>query len=97
MIKWSSLRISLTALTLWLCIGSLIVLPIMSEDGSRASMFSIIDFENYDPSYQTETDDDLFALLITGLGMAGLFFSKSWMRDLSFQSAFLSPESPPPK
>ena len=82
---------------LWLCIGSLIVLPVLSGGSSFAPRFSEIDLENYEPFDPLETDDDLFVLFVTGAIATGLIFSKSQAQALDFQSAFLSPDSPPPK
>jgi hypothetical protein len=87
----------MAALMLWLCIGSLIVLPVLTGDSSCAPRFAEIDLENYDPLNPLETDDDLFILFITGGIATGLTFSESRAQELDFQAAFLSPDSPPPK
>lgn len=91
-----SLRTSITVLILWFCLGSLILPPGIGTGGSFAPMYSGIDLENYDPLSQNETDDDFFVPLLTGI-VAGLIVSSFQARNLYFQPASLSPDSPPPK
>lgn len=97
MIKQYASRISWITLVLYLCLGSLVLLPVLLIVGTSTPSIQAIDLENsssFDPS---EFDDDFFVLLVGELTIAVSIFSKFRGINLDFQSAFLSPDSPPPR
>ncbi len=81
-------------LILCLCLGSLVILPIIAGIGSDMPGISEIDFENSDP---IEFDDDFLVLQIANVATITLISSEQRASYLDFQSAFLAPDSPPPK
>jgi len=92
-----SSRIALTILILCLCLGSLVVLPIMNVVNPSALEIFGIDSGYYNPLEQAESDDDLVVASILDKTNVGLVFSKSRTMNLDFQSASLASVSPPPK
>lgn len=90
-------RNRLAILVLWFCLASLVALPISNGISPSALRFYEIDLQDSDPFDQTDTDDDLLVLFIEGLATTGLGSSKPQTINLDFPSAFLPPDSPPPK
>lgn len=90
-------RISLTPLILWLCLGSLVILPVVNENNLWISGISEFDIENSNILDPTETDDDFLVFSMTGIVGVIPVFSQPQTTKLNFQSACLAPDSPPPK
>jgi hypothetical protein len=97
MTKQCSSRISLVTLILCLCLGSLVILPMLNVVGLSVPEISGVDLGNYNLLDQVEFDEELFIVTIMGTTIAELFFLKSRPMNLDFQTACLSPVSPPPK
>ena len=97
MIKQRSSRISLVTLILFLCLGSLVILPMLNVVGISVPEISGGDLENYNLLDQVEFNEELLIGTIIGTTIADLFFSKPRPMNLDFQIAYLSPVSPPPK
>jgi len=89
-------RIPWVTLILCVCLANLVILPILLIVGTSVPSIPGMDFGNSNYSDQTEADD-FFTLPITTLTIAGFIFSKFSAINLDFQSAFLSPDAPPPK
>lgn len=87
-------RISLVTLIFCLCVGSLVILPLIQINPSTQK-FSTMDVSNL--FEHTEFDDDLFAVSIVGVTAAEPSFPKFTLADLGYLSAPLSLVSPPPK
>jgi hypothetical protein len=86
----------MVTLILCLCLGSVAILSFIQASPS-APEISGIDAENYNLFDHAEFDDDFFVISIVGAAIAEQNFSKSRSTNLDFQSASLSPVSPPPK
>jgi len=97
MINQRSSHISLVTLILCLCLGSLVILPMLNVVGLSIPEIYGADIENYDWLDQVEFDEEFVNVLIIGTTIADLFFSKSRLMNLDFPTAYLSPVSPPPK
>jgi hypothetical protein len=97
MIKQRSSRISLVTVIFCLCLGSLVILPMLNAFGLSVMGISGIDIENNYLLDQVEFDEDYFILAIIGTTLVDIFFSKSRLMNLDFQTAYLSPVFPPPK
>lgn len=97
MIKQHSPRISLVTMILCICLGSLIILPILNVVGLSVPEISGVDLGIYNLLDQVEFDEEFIIGTIIGTTIAYLFFSKSRLMNLDFHTAYLSPVSPPPK
>jgi hypothetical protein len=97
MIKPRCSRISLITLLLWLCLGSLAIPPMLNVVVLSAPEISGVDLGNYNLFDQVEFEEEIFVGTIIGAMIAFQFFSKSRLMNLDFQTAYLSPVSPPPK
>jgi len=97
MINQRSSRTSLVTLILYLCLGSLVILPLLIAVGLSVPEISEIDLRDYHMLDQLEFDEDFIIVTIMGTTIADQFFSKSRLMNLDFQTACLSPISPPPK
>lgn len=97
MIKQYASRIPWITLVLYLCLGSLVLLPVLLIVGTSTPSIHAIDLENSSSFDSSEFDDDFFVLLVGELTIAVSIFSKFRGINLDFQSAFLSPDSPPPR
>ena len=97
MTKQCNSRISLVILILCLCLGNLVILPML--DVFSLSMLEIygVDIENYNLLDQIELDEEFFIGAIFGSTIADIFITKSRLMSLDFKTASLSPVSPPPK
>jgi hypothetical protein len=87
----------LRLLVLWLCLASLIALPISNGISTSALRFLEIDLEDYDISDEMDPDDDFVIFPIRAVEITGLGPSKPRTINWDFPSAFLPPDSPPPK
>jgi hypothetical protein len=97
MVKQRSSRIPLVTLIFCLCLGSLVILPLLYVVGLSIPEISGGDLRNYNLLDQVEFDEDFFIVIIMGTIIADQCFSKSRLMNLDFQTACLSPVSPPPK
>ena len=97
MIMQRSSRISLVTLILCLCLGSLVILPMLNAVVLSVPKISEVDLENYSLLDQVEFDEEFFIGTVIGKTIAAQFLSKSRPMNLDFQTASLSPVSPPPK
>jgi len=97
MINQRSSRNTLVTLILYLCLGSLVILPLHIAVGLSAPEISGVDLRDYNLLDQVEFDGDFFIVTIMGTTIADQYFSKSRPMNLDFQTACLSPVSPPPK
>ena len=97
MIKQRSSRNSSVTLILYLCLGSLVILPLLIAVGLSKPEISEIDLRDYHMLDQLEFDEDFIIVTIMGTTIADQRFSKSRLINLDFQTACLSPVSPPPK
>ena len=59
--------------------------------------FFEIDLEDYDTFDETDTDDDFLVLSLGRAAIVDSWHSKLRTINLDFPSAFLPPDSPPPK
>lgn len=84
--KQPGFRIAWTTLILCLCFGSLVILPLLNFAGP-----SILEV------YEIETDEDDSIVTTIDTAVADLFFIPFSPMTLDFQTASLSPVSPPPK
>jgi hypothetical protein len=84
-------------MSLCLCLGSLVILPLINIVGLPVQEIFEPDSENYDPFDQVESDEEFLIVNVIGATMAGLIFSKFGQIFLDFLSAHLSPRFPPPK
>ena len=82
---------------LCLCLGSLFILPMLFAVGMSVPNIPVIDLENSSEFDESEFDDDFFVLAVVELKVAASIFSRFRAINLDFQSAFLAPDSPPPK
>ena len=73
------------------------VSPLLWVVGISTPIIDGIDLENSSGFDLLESDDDFSVPAVVDLTIAGLIFSRFRSMHLSFQSAFLSPDSPPPK
>ena len=92
-----SSRIFLVSLIVCLCLSSLIILPMINVAGLFVPEISEADPETYNLFDQSDFDEEYFIVLVLCVTATGLIFSRSRPMDLDFQSAYLSPDSPPPK
>lgn len=97
MIKQHDSRISWVTLILCLCLGSLVVSPLLFIVSTSAPGICGMDLENSSGFGESEFDDDFFVPPATDLTIAGFVFSRFGSKNLDFQSALLLPDSPPPK
>ncbi len=97
MTKHSDSRNSWVTLILCFCLGSLLVPPLLFIVGASASSVYEIDLENSSGFDESEFGDDFFVPTVVDLTIARLKFSRFRSIHLAFQSAFLPPDSPPPK
>ncbi len=56
-----------------------------------------MDLEDYGMTDETDTDDDFWVSSTEGIEVTSLGLSKLQTINLDFPSAFLPPDSPPPK
>ncbi|MCX6057481.1 MAG: hypothetical protein NTW69_04935 [Chloroflexi bacterium] len=96
MINQRNFRISLATLILCFCLGSLAILPFIQVGLFVPEIFEV-DAENYNLFEHAEFDGDFIVVSTNGAEIADLNFSKYRPMNLDFQSAYLSPGSPPPK
>ncbi len=89
--------ISLVVPLICLCLGGLVVLPMINAFSRPASEISEIGAEKNDSSNQSESDEEFLFETIVGVIIARLIFSKFGPINLDFQTACLAPVSPPPK
>jgi hypothetical protein len=78
-------------------LGSLAISPLLFIVGTSAPGIYGIDLENSSGFDESEFDDDFSVSAVVNPTIAGLIFSRFSSMHLVFQSAFLSPDSPPPK
>ena len=97
MTKWHDSPIPWVALILCLCLGSLVVSPLLWVVGTSTPIIEGIDLENSSGVDPLETEDDFFLLPAMALTIAGFIFSKFTAINLDFQPAYLPPILPPPK
>ena len=97
MIKWTGFRIPWVTLLLCLCLGSLAVSPLLFIVGTSVPSIYGIDLETSSGFDESEVDDDFSVPTVVDLTIASLIFSRCRSMHLNFKSAFLSPDSPPPK
>jgi hypothetical protein len=97
MVKQRSSRISLVTLIFCLCLGSLVILPLLYVVGLSLPEISGVDLRNHNLLDQVEFDEDFFIVTNMGTIIADQCYSKSRPKNLAFQTACLSPVSPPPK
>ena len=97
MIKQYRLRISWVTVILSFCLGSLVIAPLLCIIGTPAPSSYGIDLENSSDFDESEFDDDFSVTTVVDLTLTGLISSRFRSMHLAFQSAFLSPDSPPPK
>jgi hypothetical protein len=97
MIKWHGSPIPWVTLIHCLCLGILAILPLLWILGASTPIIHGIDIENSSGFDESEFDDDFSIPAVVDLTIAGLIFSRFRSMHLIFQSAFLSPDSPPPK
>jgi hypothetical protein len=96
MINKRNSRISMATLILCLCLGSLVILPLIQVSPSAPKIFGV-EAENYNLFDHAEFDDDFFVVSIVGTTSTELSFSKPRPANLRFQPTSLLPVSPPPK
>ena len=97
MIKQFSSRISLFTLILCLCLGSLVILPLLNAAGLSIPEIFRVDLKDYNLLEQVESDEEFYIVIIMGTTIVDHLFLKSRPMNLDFQTACLSPVSPPPK
>jgi hypothetical protein len=87
----------LVILILCLCLGSLVIQPLLVASGLSVLEISGVDLGNFNLLDHIELDEEFFTGTSVGTTIADIFFSKSRPMNLDFQTACLSPVSPPPK
>jgi hypothetical protein len=97
MIQQRSFRVSLATLLLCLCVGSLMILPM-----TQGASLSMVQISEADPAScdlldQAEFDEESFVAPIAGAAPMFRILSRFGPSSLHFQTASLSPASPPPK
>jgi len=97
MVKQYSSRTPLAVLTLCLCLGSLVISPMVHVTASSGLIVPAIPFENNDHSEQLEFDEELIFLVKIYGTVAELFSSKFRSINLDWPTADVAPVSPPPK
>jgi hypothetical protein len=97
MVKQLSTRISLVTLIFCLCLGSLVILPLLNVVGLSIPEFPGVDLRDYNLLDHCEFDEGFIIESIMGTTIAEQFFLQSRLMNLDFQTASLSPVSPPPK
>ena len=97
MTKHCSYHISLATLILCLCLGSLVILPLVNVSGLSALVVSRVDIENHDLFEQLESLEELFLLASLGVTITKLLSSKFAPVDLDLPIAEFASVSPPPK
>jgi hypothetical protein len=97
MTKHYDSRNSWVTLILCFCLGSLLVSPLLFTGGISAPSLYGIDLENSSGFDESDIDDDFSTSAVVDLMIAGLILSRFRSMYLAFASAFLSPDSPPPK
>ena len=97
MAKQRSSQISLVTLVLCLCLGSLVILPMVNIFGQPTSVVSRVDIVNHDLLEHHEFDEEHFLLTTIGVTIVELISSKSRSMNLDCQTADLTSVSPPPK
>jgi len=84
-------------LILCLCLGGMVILPILNAIDISVLEISEVGPEGNQPSNPIESDDEVFIVTIVAAALAVLFFSKSRSLNLDFQTVYLAPLFPPPK
>jgi hypothetical protein len=74
-----------------------VVSPLLWVVGASTPIIHGIDLENSSGLDPLESDDDFFVLPAMALTIAVSIFSKFRKINLAFQSASISPDSPPPR
>jgi hypothetical protein len=97
MIKQCGSRISLVTLILCLCLGSLVILPLLNVVGLSLPEISGVDLRETNLLDHFEFDEGFIVESILGTTIAEKFISQSRPMNLDFRTASLSPVSPPPK
>jgi hypothetical protein len=69
----------------------------LNISGLSVLEISRVDLGNYNLLDQVEFDEEFFILTIIGTTIADVFFLKSRLMNLDFQTDYSSPVSPPPK
>ena len=88
-------RVSLTALVLCFCAGSLTFLQFKQVRSFALEIFEA-EAEDFEPLDETEAEDD-FLIFSNGTAIANILGATSATANLDLQSSLLSPLSPPPK
>jgi hypothetical protein len=96
LIKQHRSRIPWVRLIVCFCLGSLVVSPLLFIVGTSAPGIYGIDFDN-SSGFDASEFDDFFVLPVVDLTIAYFAFSRFGSMNFDFQSAFLLPDSPPPK
>ena len=84
-------------LILCLCLGGMVILPILNAIDISGLEISEVGSESHNPSTLVEFDDEVFIVTIVAAAIAVLFFSKFRSLNLDFQIVYLAPLFPPPK
>jgi len=95
MVKHYRSQISMVALILCLCMGSLVALPMGNIVGVLGLEIYGIEIEN-DNLFEHAESDEEFIIKIYGATSDGLLYLKSRSTNLVFQDYLLTPVSPPP-
>jgi hypothetical protein len=90
-------RLFSVTLTICLCLGSLIILPMLFAMSLSMAEVYEIDFENNSQFEQTDFDEEFLVGSFAKPTLAGLLFSKNRLAHLYSPTSSLSPDSPPPK
>lgn len=97
MINGHSFSIFLRNLILCLCLGSLVILPLVNIVETSAPGTFSMHLENHSLFEQAESDEDVLVYSFAGFLLGNLFFSKFKGTNLDFCSAFVAPVFLPPK
>ena len=96
MIQKRRFRVSLPALLLYLCVGSLMILPMTQGPSLYMVQISEADPASCDLLDQAEFDEESFIAPIVGAAPMFRILSRFGPNSLHFQTASLSPASPLP-
>jgi len=92
-----SSRISMVTLITCLFISSLVILPAINVAGLFVLEISGVESEKNNLFVQADFDEEFLIDTNVGATLARIIFSKSRPMSLYYQTAYLSPVSPPPK
>jgi hypothetical protein len=90
-------QISLATLILCFCLGGLVISPFLFIVGVPTPSIYGLDLENSSGLDEPAFDDDFSVPDVVDPAIGGWIFSRFRSMHLVFQSALLSPNSPPPK